>query len=189
LIKSSTKTNFMNKNSLSRKNKVGQYDEFISELDENEVFVFGSNLDGFHGAGSAGFASFNIAGNHWRASDYGSKPKGWLGFWNKKGQGEGPQKGTHGKSYALPTVNHITGDRMRSSEDIADSIKKLYTFAVARPKLNFLVAQDVKNGLNGHAWEEMAQLYSSHPIPENMYFYAPFAKYIVGLKSNNYKTS
>ena len=29
------------------------YDGSITELADNQVFVFGSNLDGFHGAGSA----------------------------------------------------------------------------------------------------------------------------------------
>jgi hypothetical protein len=46
-------------------------------LEENEVFVFGANSEnGFHGCGSAGFASFGEFGNVWRKYDYASKPNG-----------------------------------------------------------------------------------------------------------------
>lgn len=174
----------MKANDLGREDGIGHYEEFITELEENEVFVFGSNLDGFHGAGSAGFASFNVGGNRWREFKYNEKPRGWLGFWNKKGQGEGPQKGSHGKSYALPTVKQITGDRMRSFEEIVGSIKKLYGFAVTRPHLNFLIAQDAKDGLNGHPWEDMAKMFASLPIPENIFFFQPFAEHIRTLQKD-----
>ena len=52
----------------------------ISELKENEVFVFGSNLGGFHGGGAAR-AAMNRFGAVW-------------------GQGVGLQ----GQSYAIPTM-------------------------------------------------------------------------------------
>ena len=53
----------------------------ISELKENEIFVFGSNLGGFHGGGAA-----RAALNHFGA------------VW---GQGVGLQ----GQSYAIPTMH------------------------------------------------------------------------------------
>src|SRR5574344_2644217 len=52
----------------------------ISELKENEVFVFGSNLAGAHGGGAARLA-YNRFGAVW---------------------GEGV--GLHGKTYAIPTM-------------------------------------------------------------------------------------
>lgn len=55
-------------------------DEFIAELRPDEVFVFGSNLGGFHGGGAAR-AAFNKFGAVW-------------------GQGVGLQ----GQSYAIPTM-------------------------------------------------------------------------------------
>lgn len=168
----------MKKNEVKRLKHIGCYEEYISELGEGEVFVFGSNLDGFHGAGSAGFASFGVAGNQWRNFDYSNKPRGWQGFWNVKGKGEGPQRGTHGKSYALPTVNKITGPRMRSFEEISKSIQQMYDFARSLPDINFLVAQDAKDGLCGHAWRDVAAMFASHEIPENVYFYEPFAEYL-----------
>lgn len=55
--------------------------EFIDELEENEVFVFGSNKEGQHIGGAAAFAMDNF-GAVW-------------------GKGEG----LYGQSYALPTMD------------------------------------------------------------------------------------
>lgn len=55
--------------------------DMISELKENEIFVFGSNLGGFHGGGAAR-AAMNRFGAVW-------------------GQGVGLQ----GRSYAIPTMH------------------------------------------------------------------------------------
>ena len=52
----------------------------ISELKENEIFVFGSNLAGAHGGGAARFA-YERFGAVW---------------------GEG--MGLHGQTYAIPTM-------------------------------------------------------------------------------------
>ena len=54
--------------------------EFITELQPNEIFVFGSNLAGMHGAGAA----------HVACKKFGAK----------MGQGVGLQ----GQSYAIPTM-------------------------------------------------------------------------------------
>ena len=54
--------------------------EMITELRDNEIFVFGSNLAGMHAGGAARFA-YNKFGAIW-------------------GQGEGQQ----GQSYAIPTM-------------------------------------------------------------------------------------
>lgn len=55
--------------------------EMISELKENEIFVFGSNLGGFHGGGAARAAHMRFGA-----------------IW---GQGVGLQ----GRSYAIPTMH------------------------------------------------------------------------------------
>ena len=52
----------------------------ISELKENEIFVFGSNLQGFHGGGAAKIA-YRSFGAEW-----------------------GKGIGLYGKSYAIPTM-------------------------------------------------------------------------------------
>ncbi len=55
--------------------------DFITELDENEIFVFGSNLDGMHGGGAAKIAH-----------------KSFGAIW-----GEGV--GLHGRTYGIPTMH------------------------------------------------------------------------------------
>lgn len=157
---------------------MNSYDNYITKLESNEVFVFGSNKHGFHGAGSAGFASFNKSGNVWRDEDYGSKPLGWKGCWNVKGVAEGFQKGTIGRSYAIPTVIKPGMLKSISIEDISLSIKSLYAFALSQPQLMFLVAQDAKVGYNGHSPEDMAKAFLVVKPPLNIYFYKPFAEII-----------
>ena len=61
-------------------NKARITDSLVVSLKPNEVFVFGSNLDGFHGGGAAR-AAYNKFGAVW-------------------GQGVGMQ----GQSYAIPTM-------------------------------------------------------------------------------------
>jgi hypothetical protein len=151
------------------------YKGHITKLEHNQVFVFGSNLSGFHGAGSAGFASFGVAGNHWREFDYDKKPNGWRGKWNVKGVAEGFQKGTEGSSYAIPTVTKAGVKRSRSPEDIQESIRKFYVFALQWPTLEFYVAQENKMGLNGYTPEEMAKMWGWIKIPDNVYFEEGFA--------------
>lgn len=155
------------------------YKGLITELKDNEVFVFGSNLEGFHGAGSAGYASFGVPGNRWREFDYGSKPEGWRGKWNIKGVGEGFQAGTEGWSYALPTVKRAGEKRSRKPEEIEASIKKFYTFARQWPELTFYVAQEKKMGLNGYSFGEMATMFLCETIPPNVAFQEDFGKLLV----------
>lgn len=151
------------------------YKGLITYLGANQVFVFGSNLQGFHGAGSAGYASFNVTGNHWREFGYGSKPNGWKGKWNVKGIGEGFQEGEIGKSYALPTVTRAGAKRSRLPGDIISSIRKLYNFANLHSAWDFLIAQENKTGLNGYSAQEMSQMFSSFSIPNNCLFNEEFA--------------
>ena len=60
--------------------------DFITELKENEIFVFGSNLEGMHGGGAARLA-YEKFGAIW-------------------GQGVGLQ----GQSYGIPTMHGGVGD-------------------------------------------------------------------------------
>ena len=60
--------------------------DFIRELKENEIFVFGSNLEGMHGGGAARLA-YNKFGAIW-------------------GQGVGLQ----GQSYGIPTMHGSVED-------------------------------------------------------------------------------
>jgi len=154
------------------------YSGYITKLEPNQVFIFGSNTKGFHGAGSAGYASFGVSGNKWRDFDYGSKPQGWKGKWNVKGIGLGFQEGTEGKSYALPTVRKAGDKQSLDKLQIHKNIQDLYTFAENHPDLEFLIAyrDDGKMPLNGYTIQEMADMFNLTMIPDNIVFEEEFYK-------------
>jgi hypothetical protein len=120
------------------------------EPDENTIFVFGSNPEGRHGAGSAKVAK------------------------EKFGAVYGVGEGLQGNSYALPTKDlRIPGTRSISKSDIVHNIQKLYDLARTMPEKNFKVAYRTKfdeKSLNGYTGEEMVQMFSMYPVPNNIYF-------------------
>ena len=154
------------------------YEGKIQSLKANQVFVFGSNLRGFHGAGSAGDASFGVEGNKWRDFEYDKKPHGWKGKWNVKGVGRGFQQGTEGASYALPTV--VAPGMLKSigASDLENNIVEFYHFAFEHPELEFLVAYSATGGtpiLNGYTIDNMAYFFGVQPcIPLNVVFEKQF---------------
>lgn len=155
-----------------------EYTGNITSLENNEVFVFTSNDSGFHGGGSAGFASFGRAGNVWREENYDKKPNGFLGRWNVKGKAEGIQQGTDGRSYAIPSVTKPGARRSKTPEQITKGINTFYKYAVSHPNDKFYVAQSAKPGYNGYQPEEMATMWGHMPIPHNVYFLDEFAELI-----------
>lgn len=161
------------------------YGETVATLNSDEVMVFGSNLQGFHGAGSAGFASFGVSGNRWREFGYLDKPFGWKGKWNVKGISEGLQEGTEGKSYAIPTVLRAGAKRSRTQEEITKSIRKMYKTAADHPEWKFLVAGSAagdKPNLNGYTHEEMCAMYrEAGPVPGNVVFSGSYTGLIFGV--------
>lgn len=88
------------------------------------IFVFGSNLDGIHGAGAARYAH-----EHYGAVF---------------GVGEGRT----GDAYALPTKGHGITD-MKWSE-IIPAVSRFILYAQQHPELNFLLTP-VGCGLAGHS--------------------------------------
>jgi len=150
--------------------------EFVSQLAPNQVFVMTTNLQGFHGAGNAGYASFG-AGITWREADYGIKPNGWKGRWNVKGIGEGYQEGTEGRSYALPTVVKAGYVLSLKPSEIVSNICRFYSFAESRMDLEFLVAGSFKGRLlNGYDHKNMIEMYyDAGPIPSNVLFSKTYA--------------
>ena len=153
------------------------YTGMITKLADNQVFVFGSNLDGFHGAGAAGFASFGEVGNVWRKHRYAEKQVGWKGKWNVKGIGVGFQEGREGRSYAIPTVQKIGRKRSITLEEIRRSVEKLYAFARDNPDWEFLVAYSKTRMLSGYSASEIAGVFKGN-IPENIVFEVGFARLV-----------
>jgi hypothetical protein len=108
----------------------------ITELKPNEIFVFGSNLAGIHGAGAARLAN-KAFGAEWN-----------VGI------------GLTGKSYALPTKDRDlwTLPLNRISEYVIDFLD----FAKENPDKIFLVTK-IGTGLASWEIEDIAPLFKNHP--------------------------
>ena len=157
---------------------VRTYTGIITKLRDNEVFVFGANESGFHGAGSAGYASFGVIGNYWRKFDYHTKPDGWQGKWNCKGS-IGPQVGTEGRSYGLVTVTKAGAKCSKSWDELNIEIEKFYTYAKDFFQYTFYVAQTTKTGLNGLNPARFSKCFLDvGPIPNSVIFENSFGKLI-----------
>lgn len=119
---------------------------FISELRPNEVFVFGSNTNGFHGAGSAGFAMRGTTKNDWRSDQsfldiVHKRSDDPRGLWAVFGIGRGYQVGKSGSSYAIPTVERPGVQGFVTVEYFRQQLVDFCNFARARPDLRFLVVK------------------------------------------------
>jgi len=133
----------------------------VTALGPNQVFVFGSNLQGFHGAGSAGFAMRGDSADSWRddarflkamPAPAGSADR--IGKWAVYGIGEGFQEGTEAKSYAVPTVTRPGARRSISLSRILESRIRLGEFASAHPEWDFVCCVS-GGGRNGYSIAEM----------------------------------
>jgi hypothetical protein len=61
--------------------------------------------------------------------------------------------------------------------EIMNNIKELYEFATENPNMEFHVAYtDNGKNLNGYTSQEMADMFCTYPIPENMVFHEGFIK-------------
>ena len=113
----------------------------IASLKKNQIFVFGSNEAGIHGAGAAKLANKKF-GAMWG-----------VGF------------GLTGQSYAIPTkdlqINTLSLDKIEYY---------IYCFLVEvmeYPDFEFLVTK-IGCGLAGYSEEEIANLFKGKHIPENV---------------------
>ena len=131
--------------------------ENITELSKNEIFVFGSNLNGNHAGGAAKTALDK--------------------FGAIQGQGEGLQ----GQSYALPTL----GKKMQKLplSTISKHIDKLYEFAESRADLVFWVTK-IGCGIAGFDEQEIAELFKKKETPFNVFLPEEFTV-IRGFKAFN----
>lgn len=131
------------------------YKGLIKNLERNQVLVFGGNTEYRHGKGNA-LLAVKIAGA-------------------KYGKG-----GAQGKSYCIITKNlkkkkHPSIDK----EFIILQIGELYDFAKRYWNLEFIVAYSgLGVNLNGYSNQEMADMFSSFEIPENIIFEENFYKLI-----------
>lgn len=117
-----------------------------------QVFVFGSNLSGIHGAGAAR-AAHQFYGATW-----------------------GVASGLMGQSYAIPTVKARIAGAL-SLEQIAEHVAIFLAFAEANPQTEFLVTR-VGCGLAGHRDADIAPMFSGAPF--NCSLPDTWAKHIQG---------
>jgi hypothetical protein len=151
---------------------------FIRTLAENEVFVFGSNSTGFHGAGSAGMACRGDAANTWRNDKWfqaaldtplGSPAR--VGKWAIIGVSRGFQVGREGKSYAIETVSHPGKLRSRTRQEIYAQLVELWAFIYEHPELVFVLTP-IGEGYAGWTSKEMNEVWDflllKHGTPANI---------------------
>lgn len=108
----------------------------ITELKENEVFVFGSNLRGRHGAGAARFA----------AEEFGAIESVYFG--------------PTGKCFAIPTKDENI-NTMRV-EDIERYVKVFITYVWQFPEKRFLLTE-IGCGLAGLNHSQIAPMFKYPP--------------------------
>lgn len=113
----------------------------ITSLKPNQIFVFGSNEAGVHGAGAAKQAHKKF-GAIWG-----------VGF------------GMTGQTYAIPTKDLQI--RTLSLDKIEYYINLFITEAMEYPEFDFLVTK-IGCGLAGYSEQEIANLFTGKFIPENI---------------------
>lgn len=125
------------------------------------IFVFGSNPEGRHGAGSAKVALRK--------------------FGAKNGQGEG----LAGNSYALITTELRKGHPRITLEQISDNVRRLYEVARKMPDKRFMIAyrnQPNERTLCGYTGAQMINCFlSAGDIPDNIWFSEEWYKAILNL--------
>lgn len=120
--------------------------EFITSLKPNEIFVFGSNLQGMHAGGAARCA---------------------MKFGAEWGNGVGLQ----GNTYAIPTLTFPAGmdteDDMLDLSDINRYVQQFIAFAKAHPELFFYVTP-IGCGIAGFTPRQIAPLFRGALELENV---------------------
>ena len=127
----------------------------ITKLEDNEVFVFGSNAQGAHGGGAARFA---------------------MNFGAVYGQAFGLQ----GKTFAIPTVDYTKSGKMEVSE-IKKYVDKFLDFTLKHKDKKFLVTE-IGCGIAGFKVEEMAELFRAALEYDNVYIPKRFYDYLTSNK-------
>jgi hypothetical protein len=115
---------------------------FITELEKNEIFVFGSNESGIHGGGAARTASFKF------------KAQMGVGF------------GKTGQCFAIPTKDWSV--ETLPLEVIEFYVKRFIDYAKKNTKYKFLVSE-IGCGLAGYCPEHIAPFFKNALELENVY--------------------
>lgn len=156
----------------------------ITELKDDEVFVFGSNESGFHGAGAAGFAFRYDNSCNWRqdtffleAMNNKDDPDKVVGKWAIFGKASGFHYGKEGKSYSIITIKKPGLKRSRPLHLLSYDIGQFLSFATSYKHLKFYVTE-IGTNLAGYTVEEIAPLFKDANTNgiENVYLPESFIK-------------
>lgn len=107
--------------------------KYISELDPNEIFVFGSNAAGVHGRYAARDAL-------------------------KFGAIYGKASGIQGNAYAIPTKDRSI-KRPLSRDEVRRYVEEFVVFAAMNPQLKFLVTP-IGCGAAGYSFKQIAPMFA-----------------------------
>lgn len=122
---------------------------------DQPIFVFGSNVPGWHGKGAAKFAAERLGA--------------------KRGVGEGPM----GQCYGIPTKgkSHPLGQSLKTLpiETIAENVDRFVQYATEHPEKRFMVTR-IGCVLAGFSNEEIAPLFKA--APANCSFAGEWAPYL-----------
>lgn len=122
----------------------------IQQLEENEIFVFGSNEAGIHGAGAARLAK------------------------EKFGAVDGEGLGLFGQSFAIPTKDKNI--QTLSLRKIEKHVNHFIAVAHANPHLTFLVTE-IGCGLAGYDVKNIAPIFADCIGYDNIYLPLSFWQY------------
>lgn len=120
----------------------------VDFLKEKDVFVFGSNESGFHGAGAAYFAWYELNAKH--------------------GQGFGR---TSQRSFAIPTKDWFVKTLPLSA--IIFYVHRFIEYAILNQNLTFYVTK-IGCGLAGYSIEQIAPMFKTASNINNIYLPSEF---------------
>ena len=127
----------------------------IDKLEDDEVFVFGSNTEGMHAGGAARMAM------------------NWGAIYGKA-------FGLQGKTFAIPTVDYTRSGKM-SIDEIKKYVDEFLDFTMKNKDKKFLVTE-IGCGIAGFKVSEIAPLFRKALEYSNVYLPERFINY---LKENN----
>ena len=139
------------------------YKNKINQLSDNQIFVFGSNPLGVNGSlrtGKGGAALFALR-------------HGWV----SQGEKMNNCLSRSGRAWGIVTVTGPGKKKSKTPEEITNNISKLYRFAKDNPDMEFLIAYTGKSNynLNGYSNKQLAEMFSSLEIPNNVIFEEEFS--------------
>lgn len=127
----------------------------IDKLEDDEVFVFGSNTEGMHAGGAARMAM------------------NWGAIYGKA-------FGLQGKTFAIPTVDYRRSGKM-GVDEIKKYVDEFLDFTIKNKDKKFLVTE-IGCGIAGFKVSEIAPLFRKALEYNNVYLPERFINY---LKENN----